>query len=386
MSFQLRPTGLGCNNIKPVIVKENEECVVGRNSNTFSDVNCQNSPLISRKHAILEIRNGQLILKPISTLVYINEKQWKKDVDPSEIVLDYGDIVSLLGVANYFNFVVTGMGRTLSGLSNSLNSGAIAHDSSTACNPTVHPTVDSTVVPVPPVEVPKSELERSLECTICFELMACAHQLNSCQCGISYCYGCISALNMCPACRAPCSPSNLIPNRIVDEFCHTIIKDNKEALTDWELRTKAGIDLKKASNSSTSSSSSSSTGVCVKSNASTSARTASSHVSSFPPKQSKLFPNRKPNSLNGVVSVTPNMVSSMSKPPAASAQVAGSSRSCVVVLTDSDPRPKKRKTESIAPGTSSNSSGIISFTSQKPITKTKAAPIAAVVECIDLTQ
>lgn len=278
MAYVLRPVGAGAKHLKKLrIEKDGEGFSLGRNTFTFSDEDSDNCLYVSRKHAELKRIGDELFITAYPRTAALIELNGVKIATTTKKSLVPGDILSLLGNKSFFNYEIrkdetkrlTGDGvaevetmkkRRL--LDASLLSSGDDDDeisdrtcSNSSSNGTAVAGVSQTnrehvLAPAsPPVRVlpEKSEIERGLECGICFELIACGHCISSCDCGATYCYSCVvdSAQNRCPTCSAAFTDAQLLHNRTVDGLVRMLLKASPDELRVWEHRFQEQLSRKK---------------------------------------------------------------------------------------------------------------------------------------------
>jgi hypothetical protein len=212
MSFVLRPVGDEVKYLKEVRVGTDNKVMIGRNPLTFASDDNAMCRIISRKHAQLSKVTNDLVItvcQRSSQLIYINGRR----LGAPKKLLAHGDTVSLLGCKDMFNFKVT-----------------------------FEEPVCVATEPAAP-SVPKTDLERGLECSICFELIAYAHSISSCECGQSYCFSCLveGAQGRCPTCLRNFKTKDLVHTRCVDSLVRVVLKSVPEELNAWESRYGAQV-------------------------------------------------------------------------------------------------------------------------------------------------
>ena len=250
-SFVLKPIGAGASYLKDIRVDDGQKVMLGRNKDTFLNEGSEQKCLyVSRKHAELEKIGDELFVTMYHKdprVVHVNGKAAFSNEKRRGRML-WGDKLSLLGESQWFNFMVT-MEEEQASKKQRLDSGgatsvaALSLSSSSSSSSAAEVVIEAAVtVPAPArpaIQPPKkSDMERSLECAICFELIACGHCISSCDCGNTYCYSCIVDIpqHRCPTCDEAFAFPQLMHNRSVDAMVRLLLKDSADALKEWEGR------------------------------------------------------------------------------------------------------------------------------------------------------
>ncbi len=287
-----------------------EVMILGRNSQTGTDAmgSCPKAVFVSRSHLQLCIKGEQIFVKPISrekNAIFMNGQV----LDCSqETELHIGDTLLLIGKLDFFNFILKDVTPSPEIIEDDKandesvskrarvevvelldaspppfnpSSGASKEDreivslldesdedisaisilnpipravqeaSSSSTIPPAAPQAQAAAAPAAghDVSVLVNSLLQQYECGICFETMACAVSLSPC--GDSFCFTCIASWaakqhTHCPFCNGAFDIKHALPNRMVDHSAREVLKNDAEALTEWEKRVKAGQEARKA--------------------------------------------------------------------------------------------------------------------------------------------
>ena len=277
------------NSSEPVLIK------LGRNSvttNASASDDAYHVAQLSRNHVELTVNNQVLYIKYVGRCEGLLTKNGEKVMNEM-VPLSIGDEVSLLGTINYFNYKVKNVRKRPLNHDNTENtkvSSSIVIDlesptpapapapSSSANDVISLDTTTSTVstevaapvtatssstAPVDAAAVAEASskaIQGHMECMICFELIAFAHNISPC--GDSFCYECITSWSSrkqtCPSCQAPFQISAAVPNRLLDNIIREVLErtsvgahENNPELIAWETRLSNGKTLKRVSTEET---------------------------------------------------------------------------------------------------------------------------------------
>ena len=270
---------------------------LGRNSlttNSSASEDAYHVSQLSRYHAELTVNNQVLYIKYVGRCEGLLTKNGEKVMNEM-VPLSIGDEISLLGTINYFNYKVknvrkrphddnttTENSKVTSSIIIDLESPTPAPAPSSSANDVISldsstSTVSTEVVAAPvavtatssstaPVdaaavaEASSKAIQGHMECMICFELIAFAHNISPC--GDSFCYECITSWSArkqtCPSCQAPFQISAAVPNRLLDNIIREVLErtsvgahENNPELIAWETRLSNGKTLKRVSTEET---------------------------------------------------------------------------------------------------------------------------------------
>ncbi len=276
MKYVLNPVRLGAENLKTICVdsKVNHQIVLGRNIETGLDQpSYKNVQFVSRSHALIIVENEKVFLQP-------DPKQVKNVLLNGTVcgtgrkLLQIGDIMTLLGAVNYYNYefvkdvsefdpenISSKKRRTDDFLVRrdvinlSVETATTVVDLSKNSSNNSSSTISIPVLTIPePVKEPSksgdaramaAKLLRQYECSICYETMACSFSLSPC--GDSFCFVCIADWaqkhSSCPLCQTKFEMKSSMVSKLADNAIREVLSTDPEQLREWEGRAKEGLDM-----------------------------------------------------------------------------------------------------------------------------------------------
>lgn len=306
--YNLIPSGPGADQLAPLSFKTGADILIllGRKEIFRANATSNEKSYISRRHCEIHVRNKRIHIKPLCQLPTKVCRNAIACPQGKLTELVDGDVIYLLGPTSKCQYTLQidrdGGGAEKSPLASSAKSNSRSIGGATR-SPAVNPTnlglvdlshphnsqdiatkatssavasssssseampAESTVQSVPETAAPNLNtlapsnsttatagptvetraIEEHLECMICLEAIAFAHNLPAC--GDTYCYECLhdwaKKSTCCPSCNAGFTLDSAMFNRTLDNVIYEIVKTHgEEALGAWNARKERGKAMK----------------------------------------------------------------------------------------------------------------------------------------------